>query len=812
MNRVEDAADAVPDSGSRPQGHGSAVAADLMAGAAAALVLLVLFRRVWLGEVLFHLDLSLQFEPLRRLVADALRTGQLLWTPALSNGAPLLANPMAGIGYPPSLLFHLLARVVDPARALTWLALGHLVWGGVGAWLAARALGCRGPGRWTAAALVVLAGPTLSSTAFANLQWGLSWSPWLVLAGARLAGEVRFAPAVCSLAVVLALVSLTGDPVAVVAPAVGAAAFGLRSRRARRRFALRVVPAIALAALLAAPVLIPTLRLVAGSVRAAGFTADGVMLWSLHPLHSLELVLPGVFGDPSSGGWGAFWARALVSPRGHPLFLAMYLGLVPVVLACLGASRRGAARWPLVLWLALLFLLALGRFTPLGPLLAELPGGDALRFPVKWVAGAVLPLALLAGLGADAASTDPGMRRRLVVLTLVVLVLLGLGAAAVAAGLDGQLWSVAVESSLQPGSIPPLAPTVADVRAAVLHSAARAALPMLGLLAVLAASAWWVGRAGAAGGSRGGPGCEPPPPVRQGVGWAAAALVAVDLLAANAALVPTLPIRELVTPPPLVGEAVVAAGEGRVWIDPRRLALPAAEPSSPQQAMLTERRALRGYTAAGFGARLAYNVDIEALTSHGYTLARSLAESAPPRERMVLLAAAGVSALVSGEPTGLPLEGRAEAAGGGRPPLAVVELGGALPRARMVQRLSAFEGVQGFISAVSQGGDDLFRHTALVSASDLRRWSSTVVDRSMPSTCRLVEDRGSRLEVETSGGGGFLIVTDNLVTGWSAAVDGRRQPMFRADLGFRGLAVPPGEHRVTMRYDPWWGPTAPGSP
>jgi hypothetical protein len=49
---------------------------------------------------------------------------------------------------------------------------------------------------------------------------------------------------------------------------------------------------------------------------------------------------------------------------------------------------------------------------------------------------------------------------------------------------------------------------------------------------------------------------------------------------------------------------------------------------------------------------------------------------------------------------------------------------------------------------------------------------------------------------------GVLVTSDLLVPGWSGAVDGRPQDIFRANHLFRGLLVPAGTHRVSFRYWP----------
>ena len=39
--------------------------------------------------------------------------------------------------------------------------------------------------------------------------------------------------------------------------------------------------------------------------------------------------------------------------------------------------------------------------------------------------------------------------------------------------------------------------------------------------------------------------------------------------------------------------------------------------------------------------------------------------------------------------------------------------------------------------------------------------------------------------------------------GWIAEIDGKPAPVLRADVLFRGVEVPPGEHRVVFRYAPF---------
>ena len=51
--------------------------------------------------------------------------------------------------------------------------------------------------------------------------------------------------------------------------------------------------------------------------------------------------------------------------------------------------------------------------------------------------------------------------------------------------------------------------------------------------------------------------------------------------------------------------------------------------------------------------------------------------------------------------------------------------------------------------------------------------------------------------------GGMLALHDIYYPGWIAEIDGARAPILRADILFRGLEVPAGDHNVVFRYAPF---------
>ena len=68
---------------------------------------------------------------------------------------------------------------------------------------------------------------------------------------------------------------------------------------------------------------------------------------------------------------------------------------------------------------------------------------------------------------------------------------------------------------------------------------------------------------------------------------------------------------------------------------------------------------------------------------------------------------------------------------------------------------------------------------------------------------RVLDYTPERVEIEVSAQApGYVVLTDAWYPGWVATVDGEREPIHRADVLFRAVAVGPGNHRVVFHFRP----------
>jgi hypothetical protein len=374
--------------------------------------------------------------PKAHLMAQSWQEGASLpyWTPLILSGMPLAANQLAMLAYPPAWLFLFLPL----APVFNGLFIFHFLWGGLGIYLLLRE---RFKLSATAALLggltFALNGKWLAHAAggHVSLVGAIAWMPWTVL-GTQMLLEARrrgdeeqgsrglparsarreeqgrslhgfcdsllpgcgwalliavslamqlvthTLPVIYSAYLMAALViwHIVNERISESASQLKASLDTSRFIRSLMQWFIRLCPILILAGLLGAAQVWPLLELAQFSNRSLSLSEASA--FALSPVQLLVgLLLPS--------------AKA-----GHEYII--YAGLIPLLLALLGLTRKNRWAWFYGLLFLFVVLFALGPNNPLHSLFYYLmPGFRWVRTPARIFFVGALALAVLAGFGAD---------------------------------------------------------------------------------------------------------------------------------------------------------------------------------------------------------------------------------------------------------------------------------------------------------------------------------------------------------------------------------------------------------------------------
>ena len=392
-------------------------------------------------------------------------------------------------------------------------------------------------------------------------------------------------------------------------------AFG-RARSSRRKHLLIVSAAAALSAGLAAAQIVPTLDMLSQAMRARP-GAIHVSAWSIAPERLVETIVPRFFGPIGSITPDAYWGR-LKEATGFPYILSIYFGSSVTALALIGlrTSRRitRTQKVLLVLIVLLAVLLALGSNLPLhGWLHVTFPPLRYFRYPVKALALAAVPVALLAAAGARRMGENPTRARGIV---------LPFGAAMLMLAIAHQVAPSAVQHFFFDARL--TAEQSHMLSLSLFHAAAAVAAIFVVSVARLRHASWVV-----------------------------CGIVLIDLMTAGWALNPLAP-RDLLREPTIAGTVRAATGHGRFYrdpADPERIVAP-----RPDVAWWTWARlqTLSQYAATAYAIPTVFHIDYDGLAPAGMARLGRVVNETPWPERVDLLSAAGVTAFLTRATVGHP--------------------------------------------------------------------------------------------------------------------------------------------------------------
>lgn len=370
------------------------------------LALLVLFYRLFLGESFIWGLPTLQFYPWRAYALELLSQGQLpLWNPYNGAGAPLFANYQSALLYP----FNWLSLALPLAPTMSLTSVAHLFIAGWGMWILGGRLGYSVLGRGMSALAFGMTSYLVARLGTFPMISAAAWLPWLCWAALGVVTLRRRLDAAW-LALFTALLLLAGHAqtawYSLLLTGIFALWRWLRERPLRPMVLVGLGAAIALGVGVAALQLAATGELLLTSQRAGGVERDFGLNFSYGLARTFNVISPNIFGTPADGSYfteGAFFEDAV------------YIGLIPLVSAIAALiwwlrSRR-LQNTPTYIrdvpfWWAIVvtaFIMALGKNTPIFPFLYEnIPTFDLFQAPVRWHLWTAFGLSLLAGAGVAA--------------------------------------------------------------------------------------------------------------------------------------------------------------------------------------------------------------------------------------------------------------------------------------------------------------------------------------------------------------------------------------------------------------------------
>jgi hypothetical protein len=748
-----------------------------------ALPLVLLAPIVFGGRVLYWGVPMMQFYPWQHVAAETWRAGAPpLWNPLLGNGAPLAANLQTGAFYPLNFLY----LILPTEFAMGYTAALHVALAGLFMFAFVRAIGLQTFSALIAAIAFQVSGFLIARLGFLSITAALPWVVAWLWRAERLAQSGHWRDALW-LAVAVGLGLLAGHAQTSLYGLLLLAAYvasrswrdiNHQDTRSQRflgvleswwlRISLLSTAAVLMGIGLAAIQLLPAAELARESQRAGGLDYTFAMTHSFWPWRLLTLLTPDLFGNPATGnfwGYDNYWENAA------------YIGLLPLALAMFsirdwwryrrmkdegGGMKIHPSSFILRPFFALVALvsliLAFGWFTPVYPFLFRtIPGFSLFQGPARWLGVFTIASCALAGLGAESMLRERGDLRRSARWIVIGVALIGAGVAS-------------------RGFLTGRTATFPD------------ATLRLGLLV-------------AAGGLLFG--LRPSIEDRRWARWAGAfaAVVAIDLITAHAALNPSIDPVVYRQPAPSAG--VVRREDGRVFmfaIDDAAVRqhvgiyLPFADfGPSDAAAWLDFRATFISNTPMIDGISSANNFDsllvghylelMDAANNGSFDAARRLLDLmnvrtiASPRELDLPVVHRGAGATIYRNDSALPRVWLAPSARIEDDPLAALLDPGFDPRAEVI------------LDAASLPNPDLAPTRATPPA--------------LHFTLHSLQDTPNAVTIRAaSEGEGYLVLADTWYPGWQATIDGQPAPILRANVAFRAVRFPAGDHVVRFTYQP----------
>jgi hypothetical protein len=363
-----------------------------------AVTTLIILATIWFADVLagvnqlYMRDLTRYYYPAKQILREIVYHGEFpYWNRYFSGGQPIAANPEHEVFYPLTWL------ILLPSYNLGYSlhVLIHIYIGLLGMYALLRSMEIRPEAAWFGAMAFGLGGLYLSYVNLLPILFCAAWLPLTCLYVRRfmLTHAARdFALG----ALFLGVQFLVAEPTTVMQTGLLLGMYALyRAWYSTPRVSKSITRVLWIALISAAAMLMgaaqtfSALDHVHDSARSRPFGFDLVSAWSMPWAKYGELIFPNILGHISIKQVMWYWGGGLYTGMGSPFLFSIYVGLAVMALAVGGAFVRPRGGRLVLIIFVVSSLLALGGHTPLLRWLFDAGIATSIRYPEKFILMAV---------------------------------------------------------------------------------------------------------------------------------------------------------------------------------------------------------------------------------------------------------------------------------------------------------------------------------------------------------------------------------------------------------------------------------------
>ena len=361
---------------------------DLLAVASLVLLVTIGFADVLAGINNFYMrDLTRYYYPTKQILREIVYGGEFpYWNRYFSAGQPIAANPEHEVFYP--LTWLILLPSYDFGYRLHILI--HIYIGVLGMYAMLRSMELRPFAAWFGAVSWGLGGVYLSEVNLLPILFCAAWLPLTCLYVRRFLLRPTIRDFATS-ALFLGLQFLVGEPTTVMQTGMLLGFYALYRGWHDQRRVIKSVAAVAwvglislIAVAIGAAQVIPALDHVHDSARSRPFGFDLVSAWSMPWAKIAELIYPNILGHISVHRVMWYWGGGLYPGMGSPFLFSIYVGVLTIAFCVAGAFVRPRGGWLVLIIGFISAILALGDHTPVLKAMYRAGIATSIRYPEKF--------------------------------------------------------------------------------------------------------------------------------------------------------------------------------------------------------------------------------------------------------------------------------------------------------------------------------------------------------------------------------------------------------------------------------------------